>query len=132
MKLLVHFMITLFVFLGIDLIWLGFIAKNIYANAIGHLMSANVNWPAAIIFYIIFVVGILYFVVEPALIHQNLTKLFISAALFGFVTYATFDLTSLATLKDWPLNITFIDLAWGTSLSLLVSNISYYLIKFIS
>ena len=132
MKLLVHFLITLFVFLGIDLIWLGFIAKNIYANAIGHLMSPNVNWPAAIIFYIIFVVGILYFVVEPALIHQNLTKLIIASALFGFVTYATFDLTSLATLKDWPLNITIIDLAWGTSLSLLVSIISYYLINYIS
>lgn len=132
MKLFIHFLITFIVFLGIDLIWLGFIAQNIYANAIGHLMSPNVNWPAAIIFYIIFVVGILYFVVEPALIHQNLTKLVFASALFGFVTYATFDLTSLATLKDWPLNITIIDLVWGTSLSLLVSNISYFIIKLIS
>ncbi len=132
MKLFIHFIITFFVFLSIDLIWLGFIAKNIYANAIGHLMSSNVNWPAAIIFYVIFVVGILYFVVEPALIHQDITKLLISAALFGFITYATYDLTNLATLKDWPVTITIIDLTWGTSLSLLVSIISYFLIKLIS
>ncbi len=132
MKFFLHFAVTFVVFLGVDLLWLGFIAKDIYANAIGHLMSPNVNWSAAIIFYIIFVIGILYFVVEPALVHQDIIKLLIASALFGFVSYATFDLTSLATLKDWPLNITIIDLIWGTSLSLLVSSISYYLIRLIS
>ena len=131
MKILIHFFITFVVFLGIDLIWLGFIAKDLYANAIGHLMTDNVNWLAAIIFYMLFVLGILYFVLEPALIHGDIKKLMISAALFGFMTYATYDLTNLATLRNWPLTITIIDLLWGSSLSLIVSLLSFYIIKLI-
>lgn len=129
MKYLVHYLITFLVFFSIDLVWLGVIAKNLYAQAIGHLMAPSVNWLAAILFYLGFVGGILVFVVEPALVEKNLVKLIATAALFGFITYSTYDLTNLATLKDWPLHITVIDLVWGTTLSSLVSIISYGIIQ---
>lgn len=129
MKLVLHFGVSFMVFIAVDLVWLGFIAKNLYANALGHLMSSKVNWTAALIFYVLFVIGLLYFVIEPALKDQNITRLIISAALFGFMTYATYDLTNLATLKNWPLYITLIDLAWGTTLSTVVSLISYTILR---
>ena len=129
MKYILHFAVSFMVFIAVDLVWLGFIAKNLYANALGHLMSSKVNWTAALIFYVLFVIGLLYFVIEPALRDQNMIRLIISAALFGFMTYATYDLTNLATLKEWPLYITLIDLAWGTTLSTVVSLISYIILR---
>ena len=128
MKFLIHYLITFLVFFTIDLVWLGVIAKNLYANALSHLMAPSVNWIAALIFYASFVVGILVFVVEPTLANPNLTRLVMTAALFGFITYSTYDLTNLATLKEWPLHITLIDLVWGTTLSTLVSVISVWII----
>jgi len=83
--------------------------------------------PAAI-FYLLFIAALSYFVIVPALEHQNLTKLIVSAAIFGLVTYATYDLTNMATLKDWPLLVTVVDLAWGTFISLAVSLITYLLL----
>jgi len=131
MKWLLYYGITLTVFMVIDLIWLGFIAKDLYSKYLGYLMSDNVNWLAALVFYLIFIGGVCYFVLYPSLMDQNITNLVIRAALFGFMTYATYDLTNLATIKDWPINITIIDLIWGTTLSTIVSFISYFIIKFL-
>jgi len=128
MKFLTQYAVVLVVFMGVDLIWLGFIAKNLYAKYLGHLLTPNVNWLAAIIFYLLFIVGVLVFVLQPALNDGNVTQLIFRAALFGLITYATYDLTNLATLKDWPVTITIIDLIWGTSLSTLVSVISYFIL----
>jgi len=86
--------------------------------------------PAAI-FYLLFIAALAYFVIVPALEHQNLTKLIVSAAIFGLVTYATYDLTNMATLKDWPLLVTVVDLPRGTFISLAVSLVTY-LILFVS
>jgi uncharacterized membrane protein len=130
-KLLLHYGIVFVVFFAIDLFWLGIIAKNLYAKHLGYLMSPKVNWAAAVLFYLLFILGLLVFVIEPALIKQNLTELILTAALFGLVTYATYDLTNLATLKDWPLLITIVDLSWGMSLSVLVSTISYFILKLV-
>lgn len=129
MKWLLYYGITLAVFMVIDLIWLGFIAKDLYSKYLGYLMADNVNWLAAVIFYLIFIGGVCYFVLYPSLMDQNITNLVIRAALFGFMTYATYDLTNLATIKDWPINITIIDLIWGTTLSTSVSVISYFIIN---
>jgi len=129
MKWLLYYGITLTVFMVIDLIWLGFIAKDLYSKYLGYLMSDNVNWLAAVVFYLIFIGGVCYFVLYPSLMDQNITNLVIRAALFGFMTYATYDLTNLATIKDWPINITIIDLIWGTTLSTSVSVISYFIIN---
>ena len=128
MKWLAYFGVTFVVFMGIDLIWLGFVAKNIYSKYLGYLMTPNVNWLAALIFYVIFIIGVLYFVIAPSLVDRDFTQLVIRAMLFGFITYATYDLTNLATVRDWPITITIIDLIWGTTLSTSVSVISYLII----
>ena len=125
---LAYFAVTFVVFMGIDLIWLGFVAKNIYSKYLGYLMAPNVNWLAALVFYVIFIIGVLYFVIAPSLVDRDFTQLVIRAMLFGFITYATYDLTNLATVRDWPITITIIDLIWGTTLSTSVSVISYLII----
>ena len=125
---LAYFAVTFVVFMGIDLVWLGFVAKNIYSKYLGYLMAPNINWLAAMVFYVIFIIGILYFVIAPSLVDRDFTQLVIRAMLFGFITYATYDLTNLATVRDWPITITIIDLIWGTSLSTSVSVISYLII----
>lgn len=109
----------------IDVIWLGVIAKGVYAKELGHLMKERVNWPAAFIFYAIFVGGLVFFVINPAVAEASLAKALTLGALFGFVAYSTYDLTNLSVLKDWPLKITFIDIAWGSILASAVSGITY-------
>ena len=119
------YLLTIPVFFAIDLLWLGVIAKGLYQKNLGHLLSPEVNWPAAFAFYFIYIAGILIFAVKPALVDQSLLKALLWGALFGFFTYATYDLTNLATLKDWPIKIVFIDIAWGTLLCTLVASASY-------
>lgn len=126
------YLIAFVIFLIIDAIWLGIISKDLYKNEIGHLMTDKPNFIAALIFYLIFLVGIVYFVINPAIEAQDFAKLLVSAALFGLITYATYDLTNLATLQNWPIKITIIDLIWGTSLSVIVSSATYYIYNLIS
>jgi uncharacterized membrane protein len=124
LKSLMQYGIVLVVFFAIDMVWLGVVAKDFYAKYLGYLMAPKVNWIAAMAFYMLFILGLLVFVIQPALIDFSWMKLIMSAALFGLVTYATYDLTNLATIKDWPLLITIVDLTWGMSLSVIVSSIS--------
>lgn len=119
------YFLTFLVFLGIDAIWLGVIAKNLYASKIGHLMADRPNLLAAFIFYVINIVGIIIFAVNPGLAKNSIQTTLIYGALYGFLTYATYDLTNLATLKDWPLSVTIIDLIWGTVLSATVAGAGY-------
>lgn len=118
--------IALPTFFIIDMVWLVLIAKNFYQAQIGFLMKGNINWLAAIIFYLLFIVGLVIFVISPAVEKHSWVQALLLGALFGLITYATYDLTNLATLKDWPILITIVDLAWGTSLGALVSLISYF------
>jgi len=115
--------------MGIDLIWLGLIAKNLYKNYIGFLMKSSPNWIAAIAFYMIFIFGLVYFVINPALNVGDMKQVIINGLLFGFITYATYDLTNLATLENWPVKLTIIDLIWGTSLGGAVSFISFLILN---
>jgi uncharacterized membrane protein len=117
--------IALPVFFAIDMVWLGLVAKNFYAKHIGFLMTPNVNWVAAIIFYLLFIVGAVMFVITPALAQKSWVHALLFGALFGLITYATYDLTNLATLKNWPLIVTVVDLLWGMTLSASVSTITY-------
>ena len=119
------FFVAFAVFLGIDMVWLTAVAPKFYKSQIGHLMADKAKLLPAAIFYILFVAAMVYFVIAPALEHQNLTRLILSAAIFGLVTYATYDLTNMATLRDWTLLVTVVDIAWGTFLSLAVSLITY-------
>ena len=123
------FLIAFAVFLGIDMLWLTVIAQKFYKAQIGHLMADKARLLPAAIFYVLFIAAMVYFVIAPALEHQNLTRLILSAAIFGLVTYATYDLTNMATLKDWPPLVTVVDIAWGTFLSLAVSLITYLIRK---
>ena len=116
---------TLIAFFVIDMVWLGLIARTLYRNYLGFLLASTTNWYAVILFYLLFILGILVFVVLPGLKDNSLKATLLRAVLFGLVTYATYDLTNLATVKNWPVLITVIDLAWGTILSVLVSYISF-------
>jgi uncharacterized membrane protein len=119
--------IALPVFFAIDMVWLGLVAKNFYKNQIGFLMTPNINWLAAILFYLLFIVGLVLFVITPAVEKGSWTHALLFGALFGLVCYATYDLTNLATLKDWPLLVTIVDLVWGATLGALVSVITYFI-----
>ena len=123
------FLVAFAVFLGIEILWLTVIAQKFYKAQIGHLMADKARLLPAAIFYVLFIAALVYFVIAPALEHQNLTRLILSAVVFGLVTYATYDLTNMATLKDWPLLVTVVDLAWGTFISLAVSLITYLIRK---
>ncbi len=115
------------VFLAIDMVWLGLVAKNFYRSQIGTLMKPDVNWAAAIIFYLIFIVGLVIFVISPAMEKDSWMNAMIFGALFGLVCYATYDLTNLAVAKDWPLLVTIVDLAWGAVLAASVSVVTYFI-----
>lgn len=106
--------------------------KDLYRKYLSNFLSDKVNWTAAIIFYLLFIVGIFYFSILPAIEKNSLLKALISGALFGFFTYATYDLTNLATLKDWPLRIVFIDIIWGAILTGLVSTAGFFIVKWVS
>ena len=117
--------IALPVFFAIDMLWLGFVARTFYKNQIGFLMKPDVNWAAAIVFYLLFLVGLVIFVIGPAVEKKDWMHALLAGALFGLITYATYDLTNLATLKDWPLTVVWVDMLWGTFLASSVSTISY-------
>ncbi|HDQ44882.1 MAG TPA: DUF2177 family protein [bacterium] len=120
------YVVTLIAFFAIDMVWLGLVARALYRRQLGFLLRPDPNWIAAIVFYLLFILGILLFVVLPGLQADSLSKTILLAALFGLITYATYDLTNLATVKDWPLLITVIDLAWGTVLSVAVSCVGFF------
>ncbi len=119
------YLATLVAFFAIDMVWLGLVARTFYKKHLGFLMAPSPNWAAAILFYLLFVGGILVFVVVPGLESGTLVTTLVRGALFGLITYATYDLTNLATLKDWPLTLTIVDLIWGTVLSTTVSLAGY-------
>lgn len=126
------YVITLVVFVLIDAVWLGFIAKDLYSKELGFLISKSPKWLAAVLFYLIFVAGLCYFAVIPAISNESIKIAIINGILLGFVSYATYDLTNLATIDNWPIKVTIIDLIWGSFLGGTVSIISYKLLDFIS
>jgi uncharacterized membrane protein len=121
------YLIALPVFFAIDMFWLGVVSKNFYKQQIGFLMTPNVNWTAAILFYLLFIFGLVMFVISPAVAKNSMQYAIVFGALFGLITYATYDLTNLATLKDWPLTITIVDMIWGAVLASSVSTVTYYI-----
>jgi len=116
---------TLIAFLVVDVAWLVLVARTFYSKYLGFLMAPDPNWLAAILFYLLFVVGVLVLAVLPGLEKNSLKTTLLRGALFGLVAYATYDLTNLATLKDWPLIVTVVDMIWGTVVSVVVSYAGY-------
>jgi len=121
------FLIALPVFFVIDMVWLVLVAKKFYQEQIGFLMKPEINWFAAIIFYLLFIAGLVIFVISPAVEKHSWVHAILFGALFGLITYATYDLTNLATMKDWPILVTAVDLIWGTVLAASISGITYFI-----
>ena len=111
------FLIALPVFFAIDMIWLGVIAKGFYREQLGPLMRGEVNWVAAVVFYLIFIIGLVVLVIGPATDAGSWSQALVRGGLFGLVSYATYDLTNLATLKGWSRRLALLDIAWGTTVS---------------
>jgi len=119
------YLASLAAFFMIDMFWLGLLARGFYRKHLGYLLAPSTNWIAAIIFYLLFVAGLLFFAVAPGLQAGSLKKTLLYGALFGLLTYATYDLTNQATIKDWPWVVTVVDMAWGVILATSVSCVAF-------
>lgn len=108
---------ALAVLVALDAVWLGLVATTFYQSQIGHLMAAQPRLGVAAVFYLLFLVGLVIYAVRPALAAGSAARAVALGAGFGFFTYMTYDLTNLATLRDWPLTVVLVDIAWGTGLS---------------
>lgn len=117
--------VTLLSFLAIDAVWLGLVARGFYKQKLGFLLSDKPNWYAAVAFYLLFIAGMLIFAIVPGLQAASLKKALMLGAFFGLITYATYDLTNMATIKNWPLIVTVVDMIWGAALATAVSGIGY-------
>ncbi|MBX9773976.1 MAG: DUF2177 family protein [Xanthobacteraceae bacterium] len=127
------YLATLIVFLAADMVWLGTMVDRVYRPALGDMLSTSVNFPPAIVFYLIYPIGLLIFAVLPAVKSGSVATAATYGALFGFFTYATYDLTNYATLRNWTLSVTAIDMAWGTVLGALASAVGCYVVmKFVA
>lgn len=128
-KELALYAITLAVLLVLDALWLGMVAPKFYKHHIGHLMAKKVNFFAALLFYLIFIFGLLFFVIKPAMVYGIWWHAPVYGLIFGLVTYGTYDLTNQATLKKWSFTVTIVDLIWGMTLSGLTSLVVYFIVR---
>lgn len=117
------FIIAAAVFGALDALWLGLIANRFYKSQIGYILADKPNMVAALIFYAIFIIGLVVFVINPS---DTVLKALGMGALFGLVTYATYDLTNQATLAKWPITITVVDIIWGISASAITAVVTKY------
>jgi uncharacterized membrane protein len=115
-KYLAAYAATAMVMIALDLLWLGVVAKPMYQAGIGHLMAERPNVPVAVLFYALYALGLVVFAVLPAA-GAGWGRVLATGAMFGFFAYATYDLTNLATLKQWPVGLSLLDMAWGTMVS---------------
>ena len=129
---IISYLLTFIVFFIVDMFWLGIIAKNLYQKFLGGFLTDKLNWTAALIFYLLYVAGISIFAIYPAVNKGSVFNAILMGALFGIFTYATYDLTNLATLKGWPLPIVFIDILWGAVLSAIVSFSGFHIVKWLN
>ncbi|MGM0409583.1 MAG: DUF2177 family protein [Bacillota bacterium] len=121
------YLVALVIFLVIDFLWLGLVAKNMYRDKLGFLLKENYNMIAALTFYMVYIVGLVYFVISKAVSTGSWQYALFAGIFFGVITYATYDMTNLATVKDWPISITVIDIIWGGTLNGITSLLSYYI-----
>jgi uncharacterized membrane protein len=121
------YVIAFVVFFLIDMLWLGVIAKSLYQKEIGHLMASQFRVIPALLFYLIYIGGLVFFTIYPSVDSGSIKIAIMYGALFGLVSYATYDLTNLATLKGWPVKIVIFDLLWGTFISATTAGISLWI-----
>lgn len=126
MKILLQYAATAIIFFGIDMVWLGWLARGFYRSQVGPLMLRQVNWLAAGIFYAIYLAGILYFAVLPHATNTQWQPVLAQGMLLGGLCYATYDLTNMATLKGWTWKLVIVDIAWGIVLTGLTTLLSWW------
>jgi uncharacterized membrane protein len=131
LKYLALYALTFLVFIVVDLTWLGLVAQGFYRQNLGKLMLEQPIWPVAIAFYLLYVVGVLVLVVLPAAHAGSVWQAVLTGALLGLVAYGTYDLTNWSTLADWPAVVSVADLAWGTTLTAIVSTAGYYIARWL-
>ncbi len=119
------YVVALVIFLIIDFFWLGLIAKNLYRSKLGFILKDQFNMKAAFIFYLIYISGLVFFVISRA---NSWQYALFAGMFFGVITYSTYNLTNLATLKDWPLVLSLYDISWGAFLCGATSLISYLIL----
>ncbi len=122
------YFITLPILLAIDMVWLGLVAKGFYAEKIGYLMKSEISWLPAILFYIMFAVAIVFFVLVPNM-SASWVRVLLTGAFLGFVAYGAYDLTNHATIREWPLAMTLVDMIWGAVLSGVTSLLTFLVAK---
>jgi len=128
-KLIATYFIALISFFAIDMVWLGVISKNYYKQKLGFILSENPNWAAAIVFYLLFIAGIIFFAINPGLKANDWQVALLNGAVLGALCYATYDLTNMATIAKWPIEIVIIDIIWGMVLTGSVSVITYFAVE---
>ena len=124
-----HYMLAAGLFVAIDAVWLSTMTKRFYNKHMSGMLAAKPNFVAAAVFYAIYILGIVVFVLNPALEKDSLSFAIGAGALLGLTMYATYDLTNQATLKKWPTILTVVDLAWGTFVTSLVSTIAFLILS---
>lgn len=115
---------ALVVFLVVDLVWLGVVARSFYAEQLGRLMRPDVQRVAAALFYFGFVAGLVFLAVRPGQPDWSVWQAAAQGAVVGLLAYGTYDLTNWATLRDWPVAMSLVDMLWGTALSATVAGLS--------
>lgn len=125
MELIVKLLVTGGVMGLLDFIWLGYVGKKLYYGEMGAILLEKPNMVAAVLFYAIYVIGVIVFVINPALAKDSLMYAIGYGALFGLVAYATYDLTSLAVVKGFSVKVVAIDLLWGMVLTAIVSSVAF-------
>ena len=124
---IVSYLSSLLTFVACDMVWLGLMAPRFYRPILGDSALAGVNLPPAIAFYLLYPVGLVIFAVMPALKAEAPGTAALYGALFGFFTYATYDLTNHATLHNWSAALTLVDTAWGTLLASCAALAAYWI-----
>jgi len=124
-KYILIYMVCIMAFLALDFAWLGTVAEPFYQRQLGALLSEEVVWPAAIAFYLMFISGLIVFCIAPALRNRSLVRAGALGGFYGFITYATYELTNLALITNWPAALVPVDIGWGVVLCTMVSLIGY-------
>ena len=127
----IAYLATLVVFAIVDTLWLGVVARGFYRAELGDLLAPEVKLWAAVLFYLVYSAGIVIFAVMPAIRAESLVTALVMGALFGFFAYATYDLTNLATLRDWPLRMSIVDIAWGTFITSMTATTAAFAMRYV-
>ncbi len=125
------YIVALPILLVLDALWIGLVAKDVFKQHVGHLMAQEMRWGAAGSFYLVYILGLVFFVIAPAIRENSWIQALLCGAFFGFIAYATYDLTNLATLDKWPATLAFFDMLWGSFVSGAVALITYWIGKIV-